>query len=106
MKKFATNDRDITDKEYEENYIPLEKTFREYMSKYIVPEVIAYQIAGNHYKGILVKSPFLYHYNSMVNAFTYAPKFEEVKDEIISLLKIKYNLKVEKEEPLVLSKYR
>lgn len=106
MKKFATNDRDITDKEYEENYIPLEKTFREYMSKYIVPEVIAYQIANYYYRGILVKSSLLYHYNGMVNAFTYAPKFEEVKEEIISLLKIKYNLKVEKEEPLVLSKYR
>lgn len=106
MKKFATNDRDITDKEYEENYIPLEKTFREYMSKYIVPEVIAYQIANYYYRGILVKSSLLYHYNGMVNAFTYAPKFEEVKEEIISLLKIKYNLKVDKEEPLVLSKYR
>lgn len=105
MKTFATNDKDITYKEFEDNYIPFEKVFREYMNKYVVPEVIAYQIASYHYRSILVKSSLLRHYNGMVNAFTYAPKFEEVKEEIINLLKIKYNLKVENEEPLILSKY-
>lgn len=105
MKTFAIDDRDITDEEYEKNYIPFEQQFRKYMTKYIVPEVIAFQIAGCYYRGILPKSYFLNHYNSMVNAFSYSPKFEDVKKEIISILKIKYNLKVEKEKPLVLSKY-
>ncbi len=105
MKEFTTNDEDITDEEFEKYYVPFEKVFREYMNKYIVPEVIAFQIANYHYRGILVNSSLLIHYNSMVNVFSMTPKYEEVKEEIINLLKIKYSLIVEKEEPLILSEY-
>ena len=42
MKTFVIDDKGITDEEYEENYILFEKQFRKYMTKYIVPEVIAF----------------------------------------------------------------
>jgi len=104
MKSFTTNDEDITDEEFERYYAPFEKVFREYLNKYIVPEVVAFQIANYYYRGILVNSSLLIHYNSMVNVFSMTPKYDDVKDEIINLLRIKYSLNVEKEDPLILSK--
>lgn len=95
----------ITRKEIETFSIPFNKNLNEYMVKYVIPEVIAFQLSNMYYRGFIRNSSLEQYYNGLVNVCTFKPRLEEVKEDIIELLTIKYNLKVENEDPLVLKKY-
>lgn len=100
-------DSDITDEEFRKLYAPFYDNVNDFMIKYIVPEVVAFQLANFHYRGCLDKSrsSLLQHYNSMNDILNLSVDFGEVKEEIVNLLNIKYNLKIVNEVPLRLDKW-
>ena len=98
-------DNDITDEEWENLHIPYDKNLNNFMTKYIVSEVVAFSIANSYYRNCLCSASFLQHYNSMKDIVLVNPKFEEIKGKIEELLNIKYNIKIVNESPLILDKW-
>ena len=109
-KKFSNvneDDKDITDEEFERLYAPFFNNADMYMIKYVIPEVISFQLANYYYRGCLDKSEssLLLHYSSMIDLFNISPTLEETREDIERLLKIKYNLKIISEDPLRFDKW-
>ena len=99
------NNKDITDEEIERVYDPFNNNLKDYMTKYVIPEIISFQIANANYRKCLSNSSLLQHYNSFRDVFNVFPTLDEVKDEIVKLLRIKYNLKIINEKPLTLKRW-
>ena len=104
-KNIKKSDEDITDDEWDNLHVPNEDNLNNFMVKYVVPEVVAFQLANSYYRGCLCSATFLQHYNSMNDIILVYPSLDEVKEPIVELLKIKYNLKVVNESPLILDKW-
>lgn len=95
-------DRDVSDKELEDIIEPHHKKVEEYLEEYIVPEVVAYYFATGYYDSTMYEEKFQIHINSiMAELFNYeVQNKKQLKRNIRKLLKIKYGLEVEDEEPL------
>lgn len=95
-------DRDISDKEFEDIIEPHHKKVEEYLVEYIVPGVVAYYFATGYYDSTMYEEKFQIHINSiMAELFNYeVQNKKQLKRNIRKLLKIKYGLEVEDEEPL------
>lgn len=95
-------DRDISDKEFEDIIEPHHKKVEEYLEEYIVLEVVAYYFATGYYDSTMYEEKFQIHINSiMAELFNYeVQNKKQLKWNIRKLLKIKYGLEVEDEEPL------
>ena len=99
-------DSDILSKEFKKNYDQFQNDFVGYMCDYVIPDVVAYQLAQAHYRNCLTKTSFKRHYTSMSDVINIFPSFEDTKHKIIKILKIKYNLTIYNEDPLILGKWR
>lgn len=98
---------DITDEEFDKCFIPYNKNFHNYMIKYIVPEVFAFQLANSHFRECLCNASLEQHYHTMCDVFNgFQDSLSQVKDSTIQLLEIKYNLTIKKDMPLELKKYQ
>ena len=95
-------DRDISDKQFEDLIEPHHKKVEAYLEEYIVPEVVAYYFATGYYDSTMYEEKFQIHINSiMAELFNYeVQNKKQLKRNIRKLLKIKYGLEVEDEEPL------
>ena len=95
-------DGDITDEEWENLHLPFNNNLDKYVTKYIIPEIFAFQLANSYFRGCLIKSSLLLHYNSMTDIILVDPSLEEVKADTLNLLQIKYNLTIKEEEPVLI----
>ena len=103
MPKF---DDDISDEEIESIHLPIQENFQEYMASYVIPEVVAFQIANAYYRGGLCDATFEQHYNSFGDVFNGICPAIDVADEIFKLLKIKYNLVIVDDSPMKIETYQ
>lgn len=96
---------DISDEEFEKVLKPFIDNYDDFVINYIMPEVIAYYIANGFYRNAMYETTFIQEYNSakdLINLF--GEDYEQVKSEVIKLLRIKYALEVICEEPLSFKK--
>ena len=104
MIRKITND-DISDEEFEKVLKPFLDNYDNYIYSYIMPEIITYYIANSYYRGSMYEGTFLQHYNSardLLNLF--GENYEQVKDEVFILLRLKYSLIIVNEKPLEIKK--
>ena len=96
---------DITDEEFEKIYLPFYNNVNNYLNNYVIPDVVAFYIADNFYKKILSKAPLYNHINSAIDIFNVRCDIDKLIPSIKKILRIKYNLKIVKDNPLILKKF-
>lgn len=101
MIRKCTNE-DISDKELEKVINPFYDNYHEYITTYVVPEVIAFYIASSFSKNAMWEATFYQHYNSTKDIFNVGDDkdYESIKTEVIKLLRMKYSLEIISEDPL------
>lgn len=95
---------DITDKEFEEILLPFYNNYNEYLIKFVIPDAIAFYLANGHARNCLSDCPLINHINSALDIFNTKCNVDELIPEIELVLKIKYNLKIIKINPLKFKK--
>mgnify|MGYP000566773216 FL=1 len=93
---------DITDKEFEEILLPFYNNYNEYLIKFVIPDTIAFYLANGYSRNCLSDCPLINHINSALDIFNVRCNVDELMPEIDLVLKIKYNLKIAKNNPLKL----
>lgn len=106
MANILTDEENINNSEHMKKYHQYRDDFEDYMIKYIIPDIIVFQLANAYYKHCLGTSTLLQHFNSMRDVFNIFPELDYIKETIIELLKVKYNLIIVNENPLILDKWR
>lgn len=98
---------DITDEEFDKYFIPYNKNFHNYMIKYIVPEVFAFQLANSYFRNCLCDASLDQHYNSMCDVFNgFHNCLNKVEKNTVKLLQIKYNLKIINVDPIKFERFQ
>lgn len=93
---------DITDKEFEEILLPFYNNYSEYIIKFVIPDAIAFYLANGYSRNCLSNCPLVNHINSALYIFNVSCNVDELMPETELVLKIKYNLKITKNNPLKL----
>lgn len=96
---------DITDEEFEKIYLPVCINYDNYLREFIIPDVVAFYIADNFYKKVLSKEPLYNHINSAIDVFNVRCDIDKLIPSIKKILRIKYNLKIVKDNPIILKKF-
>ena len=91
---------DITNKEFEEILLPFYNNYNEYLIKFVIPDTIAFYLANAYSRNCLSNCPLVNHINSALDIFNVRCNVDELMPEIELVLKIKYNLKIAKNNPL------
>ena len=95
---------DITDKDFEEILLPFYNNYNEYLIKFVIPDAVAFYLANGYSRNCLSDCPLINHINSALDIFNVSYNVDELISQIENILRIKYNLKLEKENPLILNK--
>lgn len=93
---------DITDKEFEEILLSFYNNYNEYLIKFVIPDAMAFYLANGYSRNCLSDCPLINHINSALDIFNVRCNVDELMPEIDLVLKIKYNLKIAKNNPLKL----
>lgn len=96
---------DITDKEFEEILLPFYNNYNKYIINFVIPETIAFYLANGYSRNCLSDCPLINHVNSALDIFNVRCNINELISQVENILRIKYNLKLEKENPLILNKF-
>lgn len=96
---------DITDKEFEEILLPFYNNYNKYIINFVIPETIAFYLANGYSRNCLSDCPLINHINSALDKFNVRCNINELISQVENILRIKYNLKLEKENPLILNKF-
>lgn len=96
---------DITDEEFEKIYLPVCINYDNYLKEFVIPDVVAFYIANNFYMKVLSKAPLYNHINSAIDVFNVRCDIDELISSIKKILIIKYNLKIVKDNPMILKKF-
>lgn len=96
---------DITDEEFEKIYLPLCINFNNYLKEFVIPDVVAVYIADSFYKKVLSKVPLYNHINSAIDVFNVRCDIDKLIPSIKKILRIKYNLKIVNDNPMILKKF-
>ena len=94
---------DITDEEFERIYLPVCINYDNYLKQFVIPDVVAFYIADNFYKKVL--APLYNHINSAIDIFNVRCDIDKLIPSINKILRIKYNLIIVKDNPLILKKF-
>ena len=96
---------DITDKEFEKILLPFYNNYNKYIINFVIPETIAFYLANGYSRNCLSDCPLINHINSALDIFNVRCNINELISQVENILRIKYNLKLEKENPLILNKF-
>lgn len=96
---------DITDEEFERIYLPVCINYDNYLKEFIIPDVVAFYIADSFYKKALSKAPLYNHINSAIDVFNVRCDIDKLIPSVKKILRIKYNLKIVKDNPMILKKF-
>ena len=94
----------LNDDKFEEIYYPFSKNFNEYITRYIIPDVIAFYLASGYLRKCLSIDSFKRHIYSAKDVFNIKCDIDELMPSIEEILRIKYNLKIEKLDPMILKR--
>ena len=97
--------KDITDKEFEEILLPFYNNYNDYFINFVIPETIAFYLANGYSRNCLSDCPLINHVNSALDIFNVRCNVDELIPQIKLILRIKYNLKIVKKNPLKLIKF-
>ena len=103
--KELMDEGNISDKEFQEKYLPFYDNFEEYMIRYVIPDAVAFYIANSYSRSCLDDSKLYNHINSAVDIFNCRCDIDIILPSIEKILNIKYNLKITQRNPLKLEKY-
>ena len=96
---------DITDKEFEEIYLPFYNNVNNYLNNYVIPDLVAFYLANAYSRYCLSKYNLINHINSAVDIFNCRCDISRLIPKIKEILRIKYNLIIVKDSPMILKKY-
>ena len=96
---------DITDKEFEEILLPFYNNYNEYLINFVIPDTIAFYLANGYSRNCLSDCPLINHINSALDIFNVRCNVNDLIQQIKLILRIKYNLKIAKNNPLKLIKF-
>ena len=96
---------DITDKEFEEIYLPFYNNVNDYLNNYVIPDLVAFYLANGYSRHCLSDFPLRNHINSAIDVFNVRCDIDKLIPSIKKILRIKYNLKIVKENPMILKKF-
>ena len=95
---------DISDDEFNLIISPHGDKVNQFIEEYIMPEVIAFYLANGYSRNCLSNCPLINHINSALDIFNVSCNGDELIPEIKLILRIKYNLKIIKINPLKFKK--
>ena len=95
---------DITDKEFEEILLPFYNNYNEYLIKFVIPETVAFYLANGYSRNCLSNCSLINHINSALDIFNVGCNIDKLIPKIELVLRIKYNLKIIKTNPLKFKK--
>ncbi len=91
--------------EFERIYLPVCINYDNYLKELVISDVVAFYIADNFYKKVLSKAPLYNHINSAIDIFNVRCDIDKLVPSIKKILRIKYNLRIVKDNPLILKKF-
>ena len=96
---------DITDKEFEEIYLPFYNNVNDYLNNYVIPDLVAFYLANGYSRHCLSDCPLMNHINYEIDVFNCRCDVNKIILKVKEILKIKYNLVVKNSNPLRLKRY-
>ena len=96
---------DITDKEFERIYLPVCINYDNYLKEFIIPDAVAFYIANGYSRHCLSECNLINHINSAIDVFNCRCDISRFIPKIKEMLRIKYNLIIIKDNPMILKKY-
>ena len=93
---------DITDEEFEKIYLSVCINYDNYLKEFVIPDVVAFYIADSFYKKVLSKAPLYNYINSAIDIFNVRCDIDKLIPSIKKILRIKYNLKIVNNNPMIL----
>lgn len=96
---------DITDKEFEEILLPFYNNYNEYLINFVIPDAVAFYLANGYSRNCLSDYPLRNHINSAIDVFNVRCNVNNLISEIKLILRIKYNLKIVKNNPLKIERF-
>lgn len=96
---------DITDKEFEKIYLPFYNNINDYLNNYVIPDLVAFYLANAYSRDCLSECNLINHINSAIDVFNVKCDIDKLIPSIKKILRIKYNLKIVKNNPMILKKY-
>ena len=96
---------DITDKEFEKIYLPFYNNINDYLNNYVIPDLVAFYLANAYSRHCLSECNLINHINSAIDVFNVRCDIDKLIPSIKKILRIKYNLKIVKSNPMILKKY-
>lgn len=96
---------DITDKEFEKIYLPFYNNINDYLNNYVIPDLVAFYLANAYSRHCLSECNLINHINSATDVFNVRCDIDKLIPSIKKILRIKYNLKIVKNNPMILKKY-
>ena len=97
--------QDITDKEFEEILLPFYNNYNEYLINFVIPDTIAFYLANGYSRNCLSDCPLINHINSALDIFNVRCNVNDLIQQIKLILRIKYNLKIVKNNPLKIERF-
>ena len=96
---------DITDKEFKKIYLPFYNNVNNYLNNYVIPDLVAFYLANSYSIHCLSECNLINHINSAVDIFNCKCDISRLIHNIKEMLRIKYNLIIIKDNPMILKKY-
>ena len=96
---------DITDIEFEKIYLPFYNNINDYLNNYVIPDLVAFYLANAYSRHCLSECNLINHINSAIDVFNVRCDIDKLIPSIKKILRIKYNLKIVKNNPMILKKY-
>ena len=97
---------DITDKEFQDVYLPFYNNLDLYLNEYVIPDVVAFYISNMYYRKCLQSCSIYSHINSALDIFNVKCDIDKLIPKVKEILKIKYNLIIKNTNPLLLKQYK
>lgn len=96
---------DINDKEFEKIYLPFYNNVNNYLNNYVISDLVAFSLTNAYSRYCLSKRNLINHVNYAVDIFNCRSDISRLISKIKEILKIKYNLIIVKDNPMILKKY-
>ena len=107
MKQLINNDTTITEELKEKDpllWTQKMNSLKSIAEEFIVPEAVAFYLANGYIRNCLSSCPLTNHINSAIDVFNINCNIDKILSEIKKILRIKYNLKIVKNNPLKIEK--
>ena len=96
---------DITKEEFNKIYLPFYNNVNNYLNYYVIPDLVVFYLANGYSRHCLSDCSLRNHINSAIDIFNCRCDMKKLIPKEKEILKIKYNLIIVKDNPMILKKY-